>query len=132
MITQVNGFQAIMFTMENFGSWLLNVLQEKKISQSELARLAGVSKGTISNLINGTKGAGQNSLIAIAHVLKLPPEMLFEKARLFPPKPELSPLKRQLLHIAQDLPDSDVETAIAMLEQRQEYYKKHPQAIPAK
>lgn len=132
MNTQVNGLSLIMFTMENFGTWLLNVLHEKKISQSELARLAGVSKGTISNLVNGTKGAGQDSLIAIAHVLKLPPELLFEKAGLFPPKNELSPVKRQLLHIAEGLPDSDVEIAITLLEQRQEYYKKHPQAKPAK
>lgn len=118
--------------MENFGSWLLNVLKEKKISQSELARLANISKGTVSNLVNGTSGIGQDSLIAIAHALKLPPDLVFEKAGLFPSKIELSPIKRKLAHLAEDLPDSDVEIAIALLEQREDYYKKNPSAKPAK
>jgi transcriptional regulator with XRE-family HTH domain len=114
--------------MENFGNWLVERLKEKNISQSELARMAGISKGTISNLVNGTKGAGQDSLTAIAHALRLPPELVFEKAGLFPPKPELSPIKRALLHIAQDLPDSDIELAIKILETRTDFYKQHPEA----
>ena len=118
--------------MENFGSWLLNVLKEKNLSQSELARMAKISKGTVSNLINGTSGIGQDSLIAIAHALKLPPELVFEKAGLFPPKIELSPIKRKLAHLAEKLPDSDLEMVIALLEQREDYYKKNPQAKPVK
>jgi transcriptional regulator with XRE-family HTH domain len=132
MVTRVNTHSWIMFTMENFGDWLLEQLRERNLSQSELARLAGISKGTISNLVNGTKGAGQDSLIAIAHVLKLPPDLIFEKAGIFPQKPELSFIKRKLLHLAQDLPDSDIEIAITLLEQRQDYYKKNPQARPTR
>jgi len=118
--------------MENFGDWLLERLKEKNISQSELARMAGVSKGTISNLVNGTKGSGQESLTAIAHALRLPVDLVFEKAKLLPPKPELSAAKRKLLHLADGLPDTDIEIAIALLEQREEFYKKNPQAKPAK
>lgn len=102
------------------------------MSQSELARLANISKGTVSNLINGTSGIGQDSLIAVAHALKFPPELVFEKAGLFPPKIEASPIKRKLAHLAEGLPDSDIEIAIALLEQREEYYKKNPQAKPVK
>lgn len=116
----------------NFGTWLLNVLQERKMSQSELARLAGISKGTVSNLVNGTSGIGQDSLTAIAHALKLPIDLVFEKAGLLPPKNGISPIKRKLAHLAEELPDSDVEIAIALLEQRFDYYKKNPQAKPAK
>lgn len=132
MNTTVNGSSAIMFTMENFGDWLLERLKERNMSQSELARIAGLSKGTISNLINGTKGAGQDSLKAIAIALKLPPDMVFEKAGVLPSKPELSPIKRALLHAADGLPDSDVQLALSLLEQRQEYYKKNPGTKPAK
>lgn len=132
MNTTVNGSSAIMFTMENFGDWLLERLKEKNMSQSELARIAGLSKGTISNLINGTKGAGQDSLRAIAIALKLPPDLVFEKAGVLPIKPELSPIKRALLHAAEGLPESDLQLALSLLEQRQEYYKKNPQAKPAK
>lgn len=132
MNTTVNGYSAIMFTMENFGDWLLERLKEKNMSQSELARIAGLSKGTISNLINGTKGAGQDSLKAVATALKLPPDLVFEKAGLLPQKPELSPIKRALLHAAEGLPESDLKLALSLLEQRQEYYKKNPNAKPSK
>ena len=96
MNTTVNQASAIMYTMENFGDWLLKQLKDRNISQSELARLAGISKGTISNLINGTRGAGQDSLSAIAHALKLPPELVnieWEKLGLmkFVPVEELAP-----------------------------------------
>ena len=74
-----------MFNMENFGNWLLNVLREREMSQSELARVAGISKGTVSNLINGTSGIGQDSLLAIARALRLPPETVFRAAGIFPP-----------------------------------------------
>lgn len=120
-----------MFTMENFGDWLLEQLKERNISQSELSRAAGISKGTISNLINGTKGKGPDSLTAIAHALKLPVDLVFEKAKMLPSKPGLSAIKRKLAHVAEELPDSDIELAVTLLEQRQEYYKKHPKARPA-
>ncbi len=121
----------MMFTMENFGDWLLEQLKNRDMSQSELARLAGISKGTVSNLVNGTKGIGPDSLTAIAYALKLPRDLVFEKAGILPRKPELSPIKRKLAHLAQDLPDSDVEIAITLLEQRQEFYKRNPKARPA-
>lgn len=114
--------------MENFGDWLLEQLRAKNMSQSDLARMAGLSKGTISNLINGTKGAGEDSLLAVARALNLPPDLVFEKANKFPPKPELSPIKRALIHLAEGLPDSDIEIAIALLEQREAFYKKNPNA----
>lgn len=132
MNTRVNGSSAIMFTMENFGDWLLERLKDKNMSQSELARIAGLSKGTISNLINGTKGAGQDSLKAVAIALKLPPDLVFEKAGVLPQKIELSAIKRALLHATEGLPDSDVQLALSLLEQRQEYYKKNPGTKPAK
>lgn len=121
-----------MFNMVNFGSWLLNALKEREMSQSELARLAGISKGTVSNLVNATAGVGQDSLKAVARALKLPADLVFEKAGVLPSKPDLSPVKRKLVHVAEGLPDSDVEIAIALLEQRSEYYKKNPGAKPAK
>lgn len=120
-----------MFSMENFSDWLLNELKERNMSQSELARQADIGRGTISNIMSGTRNVGKDTLVAIARALKLPPDLVFEKAKVLPSKPDLSPIKRKLAHLAEDLPDSDVEIAIALLEQRQEFYKKNPQAKPA-
>lgn len=116
MNTEVNGNSTIMFSMVNFGDWLLEQLRERNLSQSELAKQAGISKGTVSNLVNGTKGAGQDSLIAIARVLRLPPDLLFEKAGLFSAKPELTPKKRELMERLRDAEEADVQMVIEILE----------------
>lgn len=117
---------------EKFSDWLLSELKSRGMTQSELARLAGLGSGTISNIMIGNRQVGQDTLAKISHALKLPTDLVFEKAGILPSKPELSPVKRKLAHLAEDLPDSDLESVIAMLEQRQEYYKKHPSAKPAK
>ena len=118
--------------MERFSDWLLNELKSRGMSQSDLARAAGLGSGTISNIMNGNRKVGQETLTKVADALRLPPELVFEKAGVFAPKTELSPTKRALLHIAQDLPDSDVELALALLEKRADYYKQNPQAKPSK
>lgn len=118
--------------MKNFGDWLKNELENQGISQKQLADMSNITPAQISRIISGTRGAGEQAINAIAHALKLPPDLVFEKAGLLPAKIELSPIKRKLAHLAEDLPDSDVEIAIALLEQRSEYYKKHPNIKPVK
>lgn len=119
-------------SMERFSIWLLNELKQRDMTQSDLARAAKLGSGTISNIMSGNRKVGQDTLRAIAHALKLPPDLVFEKAGILPPKIELSPIKRKLLHLAEGLPDSDIEIAIALLEQREDYYKKNPSVKPAK
>ncbi|RJP53328.1 MAG: helix-turn-helix domain-containing protein [Anaerolineaceae bacterium] len=114
-----------------FNDWLLNQMQQKEWSQADLARHSGLTKGAISKYMMG-RIPDDEAIRKIAHALNLPADLIFEQANKLPHKPELSNIKRKLLHIAKDLPDSDVEIAITLLEQRQEYYKKHPQAKPAK
>lgn len=118
--------------MDNFSNWLKKELESRNWKQADLVRETKLDSAVISNLINGKRRSGENTARAIAHALKLPPEFVFEKAGLLPPKIEVSPIKRKLAHLAEGLPDSDVEIAIALLEQRSEYYKKNPNAKPSK
>ena len=118
--------------MESFSDWLLSELKRQNMSQSDLARAAKLGRGTISNIMTGTRRVGQDTLLAIAHALHLSPEFVFEKAGVFPKKNELSPLKRQLFHVAENLPDSDIELALKVLESRADFYAKNPQARPEK
>lgn len=74
--------------MENFGAWLLNKLQEKNMSQSELARRSSLSEGTISNIISSSRGTGIDSIEAIAHALRIPPDEVFLAAIGKPLKPD--------------------------------------------
>ncbi len=114
-----------------FNDWLLKQLQDREWSQADLARSSGITKGAISNYING-RIPDETALRKIAKALNLPADLVFEKAGVLPPKPELSPIKRALIHLAENLPDSDIEVAIAVLEQREAFYKKNPNAKPVK
>lgn len=118
--------------MESFSNWLLKELKGRNISQSDLARLAGLGSGTISNIMSGNRKVGQETLNKIAGALRLPPELVYEKAGLLPPKTELSEVKRTLMHLAESLPDSDVELAVKILEARADYYRQNPEAKPDK
>jgi transcriptional regulator with XRE-family HTH domain len=117
--------------MDNFADWLKQELENRSWKQADLVRLTNLDSAVISNLINGKRKSGENTARAIARAFNLPPEFVFEKAGLLPPKPELSPIKRKLAHVANDMPDSDIEMVISLLEQRQDYYKKNPKAKPA-
>lgn len=118
--------------MDKFSKWLSEQMNKADMSQADLARASGLTRSTISYWLSPkSKSPDEAALRKIATAFKLPPELVFEKAGLLPPKPELSPIKRKLIHVAGDLPDSDVELAIGLLEQRQEYYKKNPKARPA-
>lgn len=122
----------IMLPMDKFGTWLLKELEKRDMSQSDLARACSITTAQMSRIISGERNAGKDTLTNIAHALKLPPDFIFEKAGVLPPKTELSPIKRALLHATEGLPDSDVQLALSLLEQRQEFYKKNPGAKPAK
>ncbi len=116
----------------DFAEWLGKTLSDRDIKPVELARLARIDPGVISRTLSAERKPSTKTLEAIAHALKLPTDLVFEKAGILPQKIEQSPIKRKLAHLADDLPDSDVEIAIALLEQRAEYYKKNPNAKPAK
>jgi transcriptional regulator with XRE-family HTH domain len=116
--------------MENFGEWLKQQMDTARISQKELAQKSGVTPAQISRIIGGTRGVGTDALTGIARALKLPRELVFEKAGLLPPKTELTAPQRAVLYLLKDLPDSDAEMVLALLEQRAEYYTKHPEARP--
>lgn len=85
-----------MLSMENFGEWLLRELKKRELSQSDLSKISGLSRGTLSNLINGTRGIGPDSLLAIAKALKLPPTQVFEAAGILPPKAGEDPWVEQM------------------------------------
>ena len=88
MISTANIICDKMLSMDNFGKWLLQELENRDMSQSELSRLSGLSRGTLSNLISGTRGRGPDSIEAIARAFKMPPEQVFRVAGLLPPKPD--------------------------------------------
>lgn len=84
--------------MGTFGKWLLTELENRNWSQSDLSKRSGLSRGTISNLINGTRGVGADSLLTIAKALNLPPEQIFEAANILPKKNNTDPWIDKISH----------------------------------
>lgn len=106
------------------GDWLLKELEKRNWSQNELARRAGISSGTVSNLITGTKTPEQNTLIAIAEALKIPKETVLRAAEILPPIATNSEKESELIYLFRLLPKEEqdymlrhMQATISILEQ---------------
>lgn len=73
-------------TLDSFSEWLLLTLEKKGWSQSDLARAAHISTGTISDVVSGRRRVGKDMATSIAGALKLPPEQVFRAAGILPPE----------------------------------------------
>jgi transcriptional regulator with XRE-family HTH domain len=88
------GYRLIMFLMVDtlsFSEWLNTQMKQRGLSQSELARNAGVSRAVIHKTINRlTKKPAPDTCVAIAKALKLSSVTVFRAAKLLPPETEIS------------------------------------------
>lgn len=79
-----------------FNIWLLEKLKEKDWSQADLARRSGLTRGAVSNYVNGRVPDDQ-ALRKIAKAFNMPPENVFRAAGLLP-KSSNDPWADELLH----------------------------------
>jgi len=92
--------------MESFSDWLLNELKKQNMTQSDLARVAKLGRGTISNIMNGTRSVGKDTLTKISKGLRLPPEIVFRAAGLLPSSAVNDPLADEISHKLSSLDES--------------------------
>lgn len=102
--------------MDNFGQWLLGILEERELSQSDLSRMAGISRGTLSNIISGNRGRGFKSLAAIAKALKIPREQIYRAAGLLPPSVNIDEQIEIMVEKASGLPEEDRDAVLKFIE----------------
>ena len=115
-----------------FGEWVRQQRSHRKWTQADLARESGLYRSLINNIENGVSESAPKTLSALAKAFGYEAQYLFELTEILPAKTKLSPARQKLLNMSNDLPESDIELATSLLEQRQEYYKKNPGAKPAK
>ena len=97
-------------TSNELPEWLLAKLNELGLSQRQLAARAGVSQGTISHIINGTRRAGADVCVSLARAFNIPPETVLHKAGILPTEPEpASRMVRNIRNIAEILNDKQKE-----------------------
>jgi transcriptional regulator with XRE-family HTH domain len=97
-----------MFSMENnFAAWLNSELNKRGWNQNHLAKKAGLASGTISNIVNGSKGMGIDTAVALARALNISPQTVLEAAGLLPPDPEADPGFEEWTYMLSQLPERD-------------------------
>ena len=74
----------------SFSEWLDEQMKQQGLSQSELARAAGVSRSVIHKAINRlNKKPDPETCVDIARALQLSPITVFRAAKLLPPEVEV-------------------------------------------
>lgn len=79
-------------------------------TQSDLARHAGISQGSISNVLNGQRKPGVDFVLAVARALGVKPEDLYRTAGLLPAKPaavDLPPDLDEVIDLLKRLPSDE-------------------------
>lgn len=71
--------------MDDFSSWLNEMATQNGWSGNELARRAGVTGATISNVMNERTAVTYDLCAGIAKALQVPAEDVFRRAGLLPP-----------------------------------------------
>lgn len=103
--------------MGDLSTWLLENLERKGWTQSELARQAKVNQVTISNIINGNRGLGLDVAIKIADALSIPRiEILEQMGVLRPPPPTDTPSIREMNEAFAYLTSEEQRVWLRMLE----------------
>ena len=73
--------------MDKFIPWLLKELKNRSWRPADLAHRAGLSTGSLSNVLSGNRNAGPDICNAVARALGEPEEKVFRLAGLLPPLP---------------------------------------------
>jgi transcriptional regulator with XRE-family HTH domain len=75
-----------------FADWLNGRMRIKNWSQSELARISGLTRQAINNYLSAkVNKPDEDALKALAHAFDLPPEEIFRAAGILPPNHEKPP-----------------------------------------
>jgi transcriptional regulator with XRE-family HTH domain len=89
--------------MTEIGDWLGQQLQERGWSSSELARRAGVSQSSVSNVLTGKQIPGLEFCKGVAQALDVRTEELLQRAGHLPPMPEPVVEEREALRLLRGL-----------------------------
>ena len=70
-----------------------------------MARIAGVTRGAIGNVLRGDRQPGPELLTAIANAFKIPPAHVFRIAGVLPEKPECDEFIEKIVHQISQMDD---------------------------
>ena len=95
----------------NLSVYLNGELEKRGWSQRELARRAGLSPTSISEVMAGKRGPGRRVCQAVAQALQVPPERILLEAGILEPLPD-SVLFHELTTIAKQLSEQNQQKLV--------------------
>ena len=99
-----------------FSEWLNGELDRLGWSMNKLASKAGLSSGTLSNIMSGNRQPGPDFCRSIARALQIPEEEVFRRAGLLSPEQAKDPLLERANHLLELLPPDDQERVLAIIQ----------------
>jgi len=110
--------------MENFPEWLLQELNSRNMSQSDLARASGVTTAQISRIISGQRKPGPEVLNSISRALKLSRETVFRAAGLLPAVDELDAMIEEIIETTRHMSREEQREVLTYIRYRKSLEKK--------
>jgi transcriptional regulator with XRE-family HTH domain len=98
-----------------FADWLIEEIQSRDWSRSDLAKKANVSPTAISDVINEKRSPGPDLCTAISKAFNYPPETVFRRAGLLPPQDNQDETTQQALHLFNQLSPHYQDIALDLL-----------------
>lgn len=98
--------------MIEFKTWLQKEMDEREWSISDLARNAGVARGSIANILRGDRNPGVDVCEAIARAFKISPESVYRYAGLLPPELKPDEKRQELVHLFELMDEANREDTI--------------------
>lgn len=114
----------------NFVIWLIEEMEQRGWSNSELARQAGIVPSTLSKVISGHNKPGLEFCIGVAQAFDYPPERVLRQAGLLPDRGGNQMTYNELIEIAKNLEQSELENAKAYLLWRYQVQQQKKQKPP--
>jgi transcriptional regulator with XRE-family HTH domain len=101
--------------MSRLTDWLSNQMEARGWGYNELARRAGLSSGTVSNVMAERSNPGLDFCVGVAGALGESPEYVLRMAGLLPAVESSEGREERALHAFRQLSPDQQEAAIAML-----------------
>jgi len=114
-----------MASLTMFADWLQKLIDRKGLSRGEFAAKAGLDPAIISRVLNMERMPNNNSLIAIAGALGVPPKTVFQAAGILPSDPDVDdPSLDELIHTYRQMPPEAQEDLLALSRTMLDSHKK--------
>lgn len=99
--------------MKNFKEWLESELETRDWSMADLARYAGVARGSVANVLRGDRNPGKDFCDGVAKAFKIAPEIVYRRAGILPPEPKQNEKRQELIHLYEMMSEDNQDDQLA-------------------